>query len=388
MHPELTDYLAKHLSPNIERYFTDVIDEFYQQVVTLNAQHSASLFAEKMLPGSGQVNLIEIYGNRLKEIFLVRDFRDVIASIIAFNRKRGYAEFSRQFFSSDADFVRGFAAQATGLLEDWEARRDHSLLVRYEDMATNFPASLKEVFTYLELEADACLLRRIAEECAPERDRDGNVAAHMTSNTVAASVGRWCQDLAPELQRLANASLSRTLDSFGYGVAPVCDPALPPPSPPVTEKVGNVAFGPGGADRRAEIFELRVAPDSNEQAGTLSAGGSARVTVCVGLLDSIDAVSVGIQLATADGAQLWSLHTHEYGVRIEKMSRGDAFTVEFLQPLPLRPGRYCLTVAVGDATSLDYAVCDLVAYWLYVDVALPGPDHMLTRSQPAVSLVI
>ena len=88
-----------------------------------------------MWPNYIPVLMWELYPSA-KEIFLVRDFRDMACSILAFDRKRGFAGFGRP---------DGAATRSTCAMELREMaldlrkqlghdRRDRAHLVRYEDL--------------------------------------------------------------------------------------------------------------------------------------------------------------------------------------------------------------------------------------------------------------
>ena len=64
------------------------IDAVYRQVAALG-DGRAEFFAEKCLPEGNVPQLLrELYPDA-REVFLVRDFRDMLCSIRAFNEKRG-----------------------------------------------------------------------------------------------------------------------------------------------------------------------------------------------------------------------------------------------------------------------------------------------------------
>ena len=71
-----------------------------------------------------------------KEIFLVRDFRDMVLSILAFDRKRGFPGFGRPEGTTDEQYVRDGAARdgAQTCARAGSRARDGSHLVRYEDL--------------------------------------------------------------------------------------------------------------------------------------------------------------------------------------------------------------------------------------------------------------
>jgi hypothetical protein len=147
-----------------------------------------------------------------REIFLVRDFRDVIASMLAFNAKRGYDAFGREDVDSDEQFVRWQAGIAAALAAGWRERRDGALLVRYEELVADVPAALARILDYLELDGAPSLVGGIVDRAQALLDQ----TQHRTVQDASASSGRWETDLPPALQKLANQAFARPLEEFGY----------------------------------------------------------------------------------------------------------------------------------------------------------------------------
>lgn len=147
-----------------------------------------------------------------RELFLVRDFRDVLASMLAFNAKRGYAAFGREHVDSDEQFVRWQANIANSLAAGWRQRRDSALLVRYEDLVADVPAGLARILDYLELDAAPALIGGIVDRAQARLDR----IQHRTTPNVSASSGRWQTDLPPALKELANEAFADPLQELGY----------------------------------------------------------------------------------------------------------------------------------------------------------------------------
>ena len=114
----------------------------------------ARRFAEKHLwPNYIPVLMRELYPS-LKEVFLVRDFRDMALSILSFDEKRGFAGFGRAEGSTDEEYVRTVLKPAAqSLMNSWRTRGDDSHLVRYEDLVAEPRATLAALFEYLDLDA-------------------------------------------------------------------------------------------------------------------------------------------------------------------------------------------------------------------------------------------
>ncbi|MEM7031759.1 MAG: sulfotransferase [Chloroflexota bacterium] len=190
------------------------IDHYYTALANENGQEEAHYFAEKFDPDTKQNWFYEFYP-AAKEIFLVRDFRDMISSILAFNKKRGYDAFQRQKFTSDQDFIRHLNSPHL-LLKDWQARKDRALLVTYEDFVQKPQETLTRICRYLHVDDSPKLidnLQSLANTTSERRE------AHMTSASPTKSIGRWQHDLPTELIDLAHESFGEALTEFGYEVA-------------------------------------------------------------------------------------------------------------------------------------------------------------------------
>ena len=84
-------------------------------------------------------------------MILVRDFRDVVSSVLAFNRKRGYPGFGREHVDSDAEYIpRGYALkQALESSTRWQRAEGRRAPGRYEDLLTHPEQTLQAVFEFV-----------------------------------------------------------------------------------------------------------------------------------------------------------------------------------------------------------------------------------------------
>jgi hypothetical protein len=198
----------------LARFCRERIAASYAEVAATQGRSDAAYFAEKHLPEPFvQDRLWELIPDS-REVVLVRDPRDMIASILAFNHKRGVVAFGRQLAASDEEFVLGVRDAVEALRHAWRRRGSRALLVRYEDLVLRAPETLRTVFAYLDLEhgqgtVDDVL--RLATETAPELQD-----SHRTAGAPEASVGRWRRDLSPALQDASGEAFAPALADFGY----------------------------------------------------------------------------------------------------------------------------------------------------------------------------
>ena len=96
--------------PKAAAFCQETLDAFYEHIAEAQGKIISSseltYFAEKNTFNPNLDLLMEIYP-QAKEIILVRDFRDVTSSILAFNKKRGSDDFGRNKFKSDEEYIKG-----------------------------------------------------------------------------------------------------------------------------------------------------------------------------------------------------------------------------------------------------------------------------------------
>lgn len=188
------------------------IEALYEEVARQARRGRPAYFAEKYEPGWVPEFMWELYP-RAREVFVVRDFRDVVCSILAFNVKRRFESFGRQRFETDEQFVEWLGQSASRLLESWERRRDRALLLRYEDMVREPSESLEGVLRYLDVDASESTIEAMLASLA---EKAPAVEEHRTSLDQEASIGRWRSELSPELARASERVFGPALEAFGY----------------------------------------------------------------------------------------------------------------------------------------------------------------------------
>jgi hypothetical protein len=209
--PELAELFGRTYVERLAGFCQESIDDFYRVTASLQGQADAKLFLEKFQPDALPRLAWDLYPE-MKEIVLVRDFRDLICSVFAFNEKRGTVDFGRDGFQSDADYASYVASRGRELLDAWKSRRDRAELVRYEDLATEPAATLKRILAYLELEDDPAIVKKMTAAAFDHPD----ASSHRTTAGVEESIGRWKRDLPPALRPVVSESLDPVLAELGY----------------------------------------------------------------------------------------------------------------------------------------------------------------------------
>ncbi len=168
-------------------------------------------YAEKNL--SPEWMVWEICPNA-REIFLVRDPRDMILSSLAFNRKRGRLAFGRQDVETDLDYVAHRASMARPwVVEPWLSRNERSLLIHYEELVLQTPVVLERIFKYLCVEATP---ERVEGVINTVKNSNEVIEKHMTTTSPLHSVGRWRGEMTADMVAACNREFFEFLSIFGY----------------------------------------------------------------------------------------------------------------------------------------------------------------------------
>lgn len=139
-------------------------------------------------------------------IDLVRDPRDMIASMRAFNRRHDQRLFGRPDVASEKEHLRqivlGIALRLTEFGQDVAAPR---ITVRYEDLLHDLANSSRRIEELLGVELD--------ERVVDERS---TMSHHITSASAEASIGRWEQDLSDDDASFIARRLAPGMQRYGY----------------------------------------------------------------------------------------------------------------------------------------------------------------------------
>jgi hypothetical protein len=204
---ELGEWFGREYVERLTTFCQKNMDDWYLAVAHRQGQEDPVYFAEKHAAGHVPVLMWEMYP-KAKEVFLVRDFRDMVCSLMSF-----YNGQARSRADTDEEYVGQLRGWATRLYKDWKARESRSHLVRYEDLATRPAETLTEILEYLELEASSEAVENMIGTASAETP---NLKQHRTTPSVSASIGRWRRDLSPSLQRACEETFGELLGAFGY----------------------------------------------------------------------------------------------------------------------------------------------------------------------------
>jgi hypothetical protein len=213
--PGLGQWMGRDYVEDLARFCQRNAEEAYLRIAAGQDQTGVVYMAEKHRADNLPWLVWELYP-KAKEIFLVRDFRDVYSSMLAYNAKFGRRAFGPPHIQTDEEFAQ-FLRNSTirNLSRSWPKRQDRAHLIRYEDLITNPVATLRSAIDYLDLDASEATVRGMLERASAENPE---MRQHITSGDVAQSLGRWKTSLSPELQVVANDAFGDVLQQFGYDV--------------------------------------------------------------------------------------------------------------------------------------------------------------------------
>lgn len=216
--PDVLEFLGGEQIDELKTFCKRRIEAFYERFTPTSDGRPARYFAEKRLISyRRQIHALRELFPATREIFLVRDFRDMVASIFAFSKRKGVVHgFGRAEVDSDLDYVRErLAGGVLDLAHAWRERAEWAHVVRYEDLVLRPRETLRSLLGYLDLDANDDQIERMLAAGAKKSERQ---SMHRTTATASDSVGRWRTDLSPELAEACESAFGEALETFGYGI--------------------------------------------------------------------------------------------------------------------------------------------------------------------------
>ncbi len=213
--PGLGEWMGRTYVERLCHFCQQQAEDTYDLIAKAQGQPNAVFMAEKHRADSLPGLVWELYP-QAKEIFLVRDFRDVLSSMLAFNVKQGFRAFGPPHIETDEEFAR-YLRNTTirQLSRSWPKRQDRAHLIRYEDLMQDTEATLRGMLGYLGLDASDAVVDGMIARASEENE---NSRRHRTSAGTGASIARWKQSLSPSVQAVCNEVYADVLEQFGYAV--------------------------------------------------------------------------------------------------------------------------------------------------------------------------
>jgi hypothetical protein len=212
--PEVEAWSGSSYIMDLAAFCQRSIDGWYLATAAAQGESEDALvfFAEKHFPDAYPRLMRELYP-AARELFLVRDFRDMVASMLAYNARKGFGDFGREAAQSDAAWLADLRRGVVALRDAWRDRGEPGSLVRYEDLVREPESALPPLLTFLGLDtAPETLTRLIAAAAADVPE----LREHGTAGSPGASIGRWRHDLPPELRAYVEETFGDLLQEFGY----------------------------------------------------------------------------------------------------------------------------------------------------------------------------
>src|SRR5215218_4928153 len=212
--PEVEAWSGSAYVEEVAAFCQRSIDGWYLATAAAQGQAIAPLvyFAEKHFPDAYPTLMRELYP-AARELFLVRDFRDMLASMRAYNARKGFGDFGRETAQSDVTWLAELHRGVVALRDSWRDRGEPGSLVRYEDLVRDPEATLPPLLASLGLDAAPETVRRLIAAAAPDAPE---LRGHATAGSPDASIGRWQRDLPPELLVAVEETFGDFLEEFGY----------------------------------------------------------------------------------------------------------------------------------------------------------------------------
>jgi len=210
----MAEWLGTDAVRNLAALCQEQVEAFYLEVARRSDKAGARYFAEKFLLDPVLLDLTAEIFPGAREIVLVRDFRDRLSSVFAWNEKRGDHGFGHEAEMSKGEYLaERVKVDAEGLLQRWRRKGGAAHLVRYEDLILAPEETLAGILTQLDLDADADV---VAATLGLANRPSEMLDTHRTVSDPTQTIGRWRRDLPPELAAECNRILAPVLAEFGY----------------------------------------------------------------------------------------------------------------------------------------------------------------------------
>ncbi|HEY2087132.1 MAG TPA: sulfotransferase, partial [Mycobacterium sp.] len=209
----LDRWYATHQVEEFARVAQAAVESFYGEYASTTNRTTPAFFAEKIVPPGHVRRIMRLLYPQAREIFLVRDPRDTLVSVLAFHARHGVADFGRERrVESDEQLVGLIRRSILSLTQLWKRRAQYGTLVRYEDLVRSPTEHIRAMLDALELDSSANIVDAMAKA---GKETTANVNAHRTSPDAASSIGRWKRDLEPRLQKICDEAFGGLLDELG-----------------------------------------------------------------------------------------------------------------------------------------------------------------------------
>ena len=205
--PGIAAWFGRDYVAELAAFATRSASELYARVASNQGIRAPRFYAEKREPGP-----TARLGNALspdgREILVVRDFRDMACSIVAFAQKTGTSD-----ARDDEELILSLVPSLTRLVAYAHERGEAALTVRYEDLVAAPARTFEQILDHLGLKCPPSRRRAIVAEATAQ---SSPVMVHRTSADLGSSAGRYTRDMEPGVAAAAEEAFGPALDAFGY----------------------------------------------------------------------------------------------------------------------------------------------------------------------------
>jgi hypothetical protein len=183
------------------------------------------LMVIKEVNGSHAADLVMSLFPRSRMIFMLRDGRDIVDSLLDANSpagwmrrsgfRKGGVESPEERLEFVRDACRAWAARINACSRAYDAHDpDRRMRIRYEKLLADTPGVLGELATWLDLPGGPKRVQNIAKshsfEAVPDKRKGPGKSRR------SATPGAWREGLTTEEQSVAQEIMGKTLSGLGY----------------------------------------------------------------------------------------------------------------------------------------------------------------------------
>ncbi len=176
------------------------VESFYREYAGTKNRTEPAFFAEQIVPAGHVRRIMRLLYPQAREIFLVRDPRDTLASALAVNARRGFDGLGRELVETDEQYIGQIRESILSIAQLWRHRSQYGALVRYEDLVRSPTEQIRAMLEALELDSSANIVDSMVKAGSEAIAAGG-----------APSIGRWTQDLEPRLKKLCDEAFDGPL---------------------------------------------------------------------------------------------------------------------------------------------------------------------------------
>lgn len=193
-------------------HIRELAKNFYKHLAEIQNKQNVNSFCEKLFPSTHCYQMHFFYG-KIKQVIIVRDPRDNLASRLCFNDLRNKDDFGLakdQSFEVQLDLL---VSEYEALLCNYLSLRDNSLMIPYENLIRNPYETTSKMFYFCGINSE----KSVVEHCVKSAFKlDEFAASHITSESPLKSIGKWKKYFDDESQKLILDKLMPILSQLDY----------------------------------------------------------------------------------------------------------------------------------------------------------------------------